>query len=566
MATLLLSAVGAAAGAGFGGTVLGLSGAVIGRAVGATLGRVIDQRLLGAGSDAIEVGRVDRFRLMGASEGAAVPQVFGRVRLAGQVIWATRFEEATATSGGGKGAPKAPKTTEYSYSVSLAIALCEGGIANIGRIWADGVEISPRDLNLRLYLGGEAQPPDPKIEAVEGVGMAPAYRGIAYVVLEDLALAQFGNRVPQFSFEVVRYAQGRLANAISDLSGTVRAVALIPGTGEYSLATTQVHYNEEEGVSRSANVNTPNGMTDFSASVRQLRNEFPNVGSVSMVVSWFGSDSRCGSCLVQPKVEQADTEGEVMAWTAGGISRAQAGLVPRVEGKSVYGGTPSDVSVIEAIGDLKARGREVMFYPFILMEQIAGNTLPDPYSDATGQAVLPWRGRITLSKAPGQVGSPDRTVTAADQVAQFFGTAQPGDFTVAGTTVSYSGPAEWRYRRFILHYAHLCAAAGGVTTFCIGSEMVGLMQIRGAGDTFPAVMAMRTLLADVRAILGPQVKLTYAADWSEYFGYHTGNDLYFHLDPLWSDPDCDLVGIDNNLSSILPSLTQPNHGFYPIVF
>ena len=57
MATILLAAAGAFAGAGFGGTVLGLSGAVIGRAVGATLGRAIDQRLFGAGSEAVETGR-----------------------------------------------------------------------------------------------------------------------------------------------------------------------------------------------------------------------------------------------------------------------------------------------------------------------------------------------------------------------------------------------------------------------------------------------------------------------------------------------------------------------------
>ena len=59
MATLLLSAAGAAVGAGFGGTVLGLSGAVIGHAVGATLGRAIDQRALGAGSEAVDGGKVD---------------------------------------------------------------------------------------------------------------------------------------------------------------------------------------------------------------------------------------------------------------------------------------------------------------------------------------------------------------------------------------------------------------------------------------------------------------------------------------------------------------------------
>lgn len=239
MATLVLSAAGAAIGSGFGGTVLGLSGAVIGRAIGATLGRAIDQRILGGGSEAVEIGRVERFRLMGASEGGAVAEVFGRMRVAGQVIWATRFLENSATSSsGGKGAPGGRATT-YSYSVSLAIALCTGEINGIGRIWADGAEIAPGDLNLRLYTGTDSQLPDSKIEAVEGADQAPAYRGIAYVVIEDLDLGRFGNRVPQFSFEVVREAQGGLAEKVTNLQQAIRGVALIPGTGEYALATTK---------------------------------------------------------------------------------------------------------------------------------------------------------------------------------------------------------------------------------------------------------------------------------------------------------------------------------------
>ena len=59
MATILLSAAGAAIGGGIGGTVAGLSTAVIGRAVGATVGRVIDQRLMGQGSQTVETGRVE---------------------------------------------------------------------------------------------------------------------------------------------------------------------------------------------------------------------------------------------------------------------------------------------------------------------------------------------------------------------------------------------------------------------------------------------------------------------------------------------------------------------------
>jgi hypothetical protein len=544
MATVLLSAAGAAIGSGFGGTVLGLSGAVIGRAVGATVGRTIDQRLLGGGADAVEVGRVDRFRIMGASEGAAVARVWGRARIAGQVIWATQFAETENTTGGGK-STSGPEVTEYSYSVSLAIALCEGTILGIGRVWADGVEIPRSRLNMRVHRGSENQTPDPKIEAVEGTGQAPAYRGVAYVVLEDLPLGQFGNRVPQFSFEVLRRAQGQKANEISKMSSAVRAVAMIPGTGEYSLATTAVHYEDDPGVAVSANVHTPANQSDLTESLTQLNRELPGCGAVSLVVSWFGDDLRCGNCQVQPKVEQADREGVGMPWEVCGTMRDEAEVVLRFEERSIYGGTPADRSVIEAIQSIKSRGKEVMFYPFILMDQWRDNGLSNPWDGAPNQPVLPWRGRITLSSAPGQPGTPDRTESASAQVAAFFGTAQPSDFSLQNNKVVYTGPNEWRYRRFILHYAHLCALAGGVDAFCIGTEMVALTQIRGAGDSFPAVSALVQLIGEVRAILGPDVKLTYAADWSEYFGYHADGNVYFHLDPIWADPQIDFIGIDN---------------------
>lgn len=419
MATILLSAVGAAIGSGFGGTILGLSGAVIGRAVGATLGRVIDQRVMGAGSEAVETGRIDRFRLTGASEGAAVPQVYGRVRSAGQIIWATQFQEQRSTQGGGKGAPR-PRVTSYSYSVSFAVALCEGVISNIGRIWADGVEISSKDLNLRVYKGMQDQLPDPKIEAVEGAGNAPAYRGIAYVVIEDLDISAYGNRVPLLTFEVIRPAQGVFAQSTTDISRAVRAVAMMPGTGEYALATTALHYNDGPGVSRSVNVNSPSGKADFVVALEQMRGELPHVASVSLIVSWFGGDLRCAECAVEPKVEQSVQDASGMPWRAGGIVRGQAVEIVQEGGRPIYGGTPSDASVIEAIQAVRAGGQEAMFYPFILMDQMAGNALPDPYSDAGEQAKLPWRGRITLAQAPGRDGTNDRSALADVEVAAFF--------------------------------------------------------------------------------------------------------------------------------------------------
>src|SRR6056297_3163002 len=125
MATLLLAAAGGAIGGSIGGGVLGLSSVAIGKAVGATVGAVIDQKLLGAGSAPVEIGRRDRFRITGSEEGAPVSRVWGQMRVSGQVIWASRFLESVSGSGGGKGT-SAPSTREYSYSVSLAVGLCEG--------------------------------------------------------------------------------------------------------------------------------------------------------------------------------------------------------------------------------------------------------------------------------------------------------------------------------------------------------------------------------------------------------------------------------------------------------
>jgi len=547
MATLVLSAVGASIDGAVGGSVFGLSSAVLGRAVGATIGRYIDQQVLGSGSAAVPTGKIDRFRLTGATEGATVPKVFGRVRVGGQVIWASRFREEIHESGGsGKGGSGTPKTSRYGYSVSLALALGEGEVTSLGRIWADGVEVSRDQFQLRFYPGDDTQLPDPKIEAVEGAGTTPAFRGTAYVVFEDLDLEPFGNRVPQFSFEIYRRAQTGAGS--SDPAALISGVALIPGSGEYALATTPVHYSDGPGQNRSANVNSPSGQTDFTASMQRLREDVSGIRAASLVVTWFGDDLRAGQCTVQPKVEQAESDGVGMPWTVSGRTRSGAAVVSDKDGRPIFGGTPADASVIEAIEELNAGGQEVMFYPFVMMDIQTENGLTDPWSGASDQPVVPWRGRITTDMAPGQAGSTDGTAAAEAEVSAFFGAAQVSDFTQTGDGVAYAGPAEWSYRRFVLHYAHLCAVAGGVESFCIGSELRALTQIRGAGNSFPVVDALVQLAADVRQILGPNTKISYAADWSEYFGYHPqdgSGDVYFHLDALWADANIDFIGIDN---------------------
>ncbi len=551
MATLVLSAAGAAIGGAFGGSVLGgISAVSVGRLAGALVGNAIDQRIMGQGADAVETGRIDRYRINGASEGRALARVYGRMRVGGQVIWASRFTEHVSTSGGGgggKGSPSQAVHHTYSYSVSLALALCEGEISNVSRVWADGQEIASTSLNMRVYPGTHDQLPDPKLEAVEGEGAVPAFRGTAYVIIEDLDLTPYGNRIPQFSFEVSRPSPVGQEDANIEPSQATQAVALIPGTGEYALATSPVYYQNGPGSQWPANLNAPSGQTDFVTATEALTQELPNCQAASLIVSWFGNDLRCGSCDIRPLVEKADYDGS-MPWTVAGGGRSAALAVPVQDDRPVYGGTPADASVLQSIAHMKAQGLAVMYYPFILMDQLEGNGLADPWSDSADQPVLPWRGRITLSEAPGQPGSPDGTSTADTEVAAFFGTARASDFTVENGSVTYTGPQEWKYNRFILHQAALCAAAGGVDSFCIGSEMRSLTWIRGSAGQFVAVHQLVALAAEVRSLLGPDVKIGYAADWSEYFGYQPqdgSGDRYFHLDPLWADTNIDFIGIDN---------------------
>ncbi len=550
MATLLLAAAGSAVGGSIGGAVLGFSAAGIGQAVGAIAGGLLDQKLLGGGASAVETGRARSLRIQTGTEGAPIPQCFGRTRVAGTLIWSTKFLETVRKSSLGG---KATSTTvrEYSYSISFAVALCEGRIERIGRIWADGKLLDTQELSLRVYLGDDSQPPDPKIEAVEGAGAAPAYRGTAYLVFEDLPVGPFGNRIPQINVEVFRAVERRPTGpeAGEPLRGLVKAVALSPGTGEFALATEPVRYVFPEGGTQNANIHNPESRPDFLVGLDQLQSDLPDCGAVSLVVAWFGSDLRAGNCRIEPKVEARDRSASPAPWAVAGLDAATAPLVSRDgDGRPVFGGTPSDRSVIAAIREMKARGLKVMLYPFILMDIPEGNGLPDPYGRAE-QPPFPWRGRITLSSAPGEPGSPDQTPDATAEIIALFGSASAADFTIGPAGVTYSGPEDWGLRRFALHLAALGAAAGGVEAICIGSEMRGLTTARSAKTTYPAVDQFRGLAAEVRTLL-PDAQISYAADWSEYFGHQPNDgtgDRLFHLDPLWADTNIDFVGIDDYL-------------------
>ena len=191
MATLVLTVAG------------GLIGGPVGAAIGAALGQQVDAAILAPKGR--EGPRLADLKVQASTYGQQIPQLFGTMRVAGSVIWATDLIERREKHGGGKGRPS---TTEYSYSVSLAIALSSRPIRAIRRIWADGnlLRGSSGTFNerctFRWYDGNEDQAADPLIASALGIASASGFRGLAYAVFEDLELGGFGNRIPSLTFEV----------------------------------------------------------------------------------------------------------------------------------------------------------------------------------------------------------------------------------------------------------------------------------------------------------------------------------------------------------------------------
>ncbi|MEG1452211.1 baseplate multidomain protein megatron [Brevundimonas sp.] len=471
----------------------GFFGGPVGAAIGGMIGGMVDSHLVNSLKPARQIGpRLEGLKLLGAAQGAPMACVFGRTRVTGQVIWAARFREEKRKSSGGK---SGQRSVDYGYSLSFAVALCEGEIDGVGRIWADGMAMDMSGVNWRVHKGGEGQMPDPLITAVEGT--APAYRGTAYVVFEDLPLEAYGDRVPQLAFEVFRRARGET----SRLEDQVKGVCLIPGAGEFCLATDVVLRREGMVRTKAENAGAGLGLADIEVSLDQLVTQLPHVGRVNLVVGWFGTDVRAGHCKIRPGVERRDKPTQPLQWSVAGLDRAGGHVISQgADGAVAYGGTPSDEAVRQAIRAIKARGLEVVLYPFVFM-------------DCEG---YPWRGRVA-----GRDGA-----EATADVSAVFGDA-----------------GGWGLRRQALHYARM-AREEGADGLIIGSEMRGLTLTRDAAGGFPAVAQYRALAAECRAEAGAGVKLGYAADWSEYAGLRDGGEVRFHLDPLWADPDIDFVGID----------------------
>ena len=82
-------------------------------------------------------------------------------------------------------------------------------------------------------------------------------------MFENLDLTPFGNRIPQINVEVFRRPVEGLPGVPRPPALDVRGVALVPGCGEYALATEEVHFKRGKGDNVVLNVHNDRGVPDI---------------------------------------------------------------------------------------------------------------------------------------------------------------------------------------------------------------------------------------------------------------------------------------------------------------
>ena len=156
MSSIVLSQLGAMAGSAIAGPI----GGAIGQGIGSVIGQEIDQNLLFPIKQQAIIGpRLAELTLQTATYGRMIPIIYGISKIAGNIIWASDLKEHRHDhyQRQSKFAGKTLVASQFSYSISLAIAISEGKIDEILRVWADGQLIDPSESHYRFYPGDENQ-------------------------------------------------------------------------------------------------------------------------------------------------------------------------------------------------------------------------------------------------------------------------------------------------------------------------------------------------------------------------------------------------------------------------
>lgn len=203
------------------GGVVGFFNPALGWQIGAQAGIMLGGLLDPPKGPTIVGPRLSDLTIQTSTYGAVIPRVYGTVPIVGNVFWLenNRINETVVKkNSGGKGGSKT-KTKTYVNYATFAVGLCKGPIVGVKRIWIKGelfydagssdpatiAASNTASTGFSVYLGTDTQLPDTRMQATLGAANTPAYRGLAYIVFNDLPLAKYGETIAgaQVKAEVV---------------------------------------------------------------------------------------------------------------------------------------------------------------------------------------------------------------------------------------------------------------------------------------------------------------------------------------------------------------------------
>ena len=179
-------------------------------------------------------------RIQSSLQGTPWPLLWGRNRLAGNLIWYgdfTAWPVNNAKQGGGKGGGgenSGSGSVTYNYSASFAIGICQGPIRDVRTTWVNkaiasasglGSTTTPKfdgvdnffNLGFEVFTGTETQLPWGYLSSVHPTE-ALNYRELSYVAQPNVQLGDSAE-LPLYSFEVtgeIAFGAGEAATDLPD--------------------------------------------------------------------------------------------------------------------------------------------------------------------------------------------------------------------------------------------------------------------------------------------------------------------------------------------------------------
>jgi hypothetical protein len=290
---------------GFVGTGFNPAGALYGASVGMAIGGALDPPK----GPTIEGPRLNDLTIQSSTYGQFIPRTYGTIGLSGNVFWLENNkikEVVKKKKSGGKGGGSSTVTKTYSYFATFAVGLCEGPISGVRRIWVGpdliydsgsddiGTIIASNGASSKftVYTGTDTQQPDPRIQAEMGVANCPAYRGLAYLVMKDFALAKYGNSVSgaQVKVEVVQSSSSSFGGLFSSLpissaARSYKSAAPYMSGGILSIYTSSTSWvGGVGGLASAIAYSAPDN------SIRSISGGFPEASAQEYMPAWSTTD------------------------------------------------------------------------------------------------------------------------------------------------------------------------------------------------------------------------------------------------------------------------------------